>query len=127
MKGGVLGQLALRLRQSRLVETRVDLGEDGAPLDRLAFGKIDLLEHARHLALDRGRIQGLNGSNACEYDRLVVLLHQRGDNWDRGYGRGRRRGLVGGPPMEDGERCRGQGDNAESRFIERMHANALPL
>ena len=53
-------------------------------LDRLAFGKIDLLEHARHLALDRGRIQGLNGSNAGKYDRLVVLLHLRGDDRDRG-------------------------------------------
>ena len=28
MKGGVLGQLSLRLRQRRLEETRVDLGEE---------------------------------------------------------------------------------------------------
>ena len=93
VKGGVLGQLSLRLRQSRLVETRVDLGEDIALFDHLAFDKIDLLEHARHLALDRGRIQSLNGSNAGKHDRLVALLHQRGDNRDRGYGRGRRGGL----------------------------------
>ena len=83
MKGGVLGQLSLRLRQSRLVETRVDLGEDVALLDRLAFDKIDLLKHTRHLALDRGRIQGLNGSNARKHDWLVALLHLRGDNRDR--------------------------------------------
>ena len=99
MKGGVLGQLSLRLRQSRLVETRVDLGEDVALLDRLAFGKIDLLEHARHLALDRGRIQGLNRSNARKHDWLVVLLHLRGDDRDRGCGAGAG-GLVSDPAAE---------------------------
>ena len=88
VKGSVLGQLSLRLRQRRLVETRIDLGEDVAALDRLAFGKIDLLEHARHLALDRGRIQRLNGSKAGKHDRLVVLLHLRGDNRRRGYAAG---------------------------------------
>ena len=96
VKGGVLGQLSLRLLQSRLVETRIDLGEDVALLDRLAFGKIDLLEHARHLAHDRGRIQRLNRSKARKHDRLVVLLHLRGDDRDRG--RGRRRQLVAIPP-----------------------------
>src|ERR1700723_2030643 len=101
MKRGVLGQLSLRLLQSRLEETRVDLGEDVALLDRLAFGKMDLLEHARHLALDRGRIQGLNGSEAREYDWLVVLLHLRGDNRDRGCSRRRRGGLVSEPPMDN--------------------------
>src|SRR6202030_1842798 len=75
VKGSVLSQLSLRLRQSRLEETRVDLGEDVAPLYRLAFDKIDLLEQTRHLALDRGHIQGLNCSNAREYDWLVVPLH----------------------------------------------------
>ena len=112
MKGGVLGQLSLRLRQGRLIETGVDLGEDVALLDRLAFGEIDLLEHTRHLALDRGRIQRLNGSEARKHDRLVVLLHLRGDDRNRGCGRGRRGGLVSGPPMDEGERCGGQGDKA---------------
>ena len=112
MKGSVLGQLSLRLLQSRLEETRVDLGEDVALLDRLAFDKIDLLEHARHLALDRGHIQGLNCSNAGKHDWLVVLLHLRGDDRDRGCGRRRRSGLVSEPPMDDGERCGGQGDKA---------------
>ena len=98
--------------QGGLVETRVDLGEDVALLDRLAFDKIDLLEHARHLALDRGRIQGLNGSKARKHDWLVVLLDLRGDDRDRGSGRRRRSGLVSEPPMDDGERCGGQGDNA---------------
>ena len=96
MKGGVPGQLSLRLRQSRLVKTRVDLGEDVALLDHLAFGEIDLFEHARHLALNRGRIQGLNCSNARKDDWLVLLLHLRGDDRDRGSGRSRR--LVAIPP-----------------------------
>jgi len=86
----------LRLRQSRLVETRVDFGEDVALLDRLAFDKIDLLEHARHLALDRRCVQGLNRSNAGKHDRFVALQHLRGDNRDRGGGRRRR--LVAIPP-----------------------------
>jgi hypothetical protein len=111
MKRGVPGQLPLRLPQSRQVDTRVDLGEDVALLDRLAFGKMDLLEHARHLALDRGRIQRLNGSNARKHNWLVVLPHLRGNNRDRGGGR-RRRGLISEPPMDDGERCGAQGDKA---------------
>jgi hypothetical protein len=112
VKGSVLGQLSLRLRQSRLEETRVYLGEDVAPLYRLAFDKIDLLEHTRHLALDRGHIQGLNCSNAGKHDRLVVLLDLRGDDRDRGGGRRRRSGLVSGPPMDDGECCSGQNNKA---------------
>ena len=75
MKGGVPGQLSLRLRQGGLVKTRVDFGQDVASLDRLAFDEIDLLERARHLALDRGCVQGLHGPEAREYDRLVLLLH----------------------------------------------------
>ena len=77
MKGGVPGQLSLRLGQSSLVKTRVDFGQDVAFLDRLAFDEINLFEHARHLALDRGRIQGLNSSEARKHDWLVVLLHLR--------------------------------------------------
>jgi hypothetical protein len=111
VKGSVLGQLSLRVLQSRLEEKRVDLGEDAALFDRLAFDKIDLLEHTRHLALDRGRIQGLNCSNAGKHDGLVVLLDLRGDDRDRGSGRRRRSGLVSWPPMDDGERCGCQGDN----------------
>src|ERR1700688_3572989 len=125
MKRGVLGQLSLRLPQSRLVETRVDLGENVALLDRLALGKIDLLEHAYHLALDRGRIQRLNSSKARKHDWLVVLLHLRGDDRDRECDRGRRGGLVSEPPMDDGERRGGQNDKAKYRFVGHMHADAL--
>src|SRR5271165_6971885 len=99
-------------RRSSLFNIPRDNPEDVALLDRLAFGKIDLLKHARYLALDRGHIQRLNRSNARKHDWLVVLLHLRGDNRDRGCGRGRRGGLVSEPPMDNGERCGGQDDKA---------------
>jgi hypothetical protein len=90
----------------------------------MPFDKIDFLEDTRHLALNRGHIQGLNGSNAREHDWLVVLLHLRGDNRDELCDHRRRR-FISEPPMDDGERYGGQGDNAKGRFVGHMHSGAL--
>ena len=63
----VLGQLPLRLGQRRLVGPRIDLGDEVALLDRLAFGKADVLQRAGDLGADghglerRHRPQGVNG------------------------------------------------------------------
>ena len=63
----VLGQLPLRLGQRRLIGARIDLGDEVALLDRLAFGEADALQRSGDLGADghglerRHRSQGVDG------------------------------------------------------------------
>ena len=85
------------------------------------------LEHACHLARERGRLQRLNDSEAGKHDRLVALLNLRCDNRDWGYGRWRRGGLTSGLEGDDSERRGAQREDSQSGFVGRVLADALAM
>src|SRR4051812_5629482 len=91
--GLVAAQLRLDLRKPRLIWSGIDLGEDVATMDLLAFNEVDRLQHPGDLAADRSGVQRLNGSQSAEDDRYVVLVHRNGHyghRWRRRRGdRGR--------------------------------------
>ena len=68
----VLGQLALRLRERGLVGSRIDLGEEVALLDDLAFVEPQLLQLARDLGADGHGLEGRDGAERVDGDRHVA-------------------------------------------------------
>ena len=89
----VAAELRLGLRQSRLIWTRIDLGQDIAAMDLLAFDEADRLQQPGDLATDRRGVQRLDRPEAAQDNWDVVLLCGRRHD---GHGRGRRR-RRGGP------------------------------
>ena len=66
--GLVARQLALRLVERRLIGARIDLGEQVARLHHLAFGEIELDQHAADLRPHRGGGQRRHRAQRIERD-----------------------------------------------------------
>ena len=70
----IVGQRALRLLQRRTVRPRVDLRQEVALLDHLAFLEADLLELAVDLRLHRHRVERCHGAQLVQDDADVALV-----------------------------------------------------
>ena len=66
--GLIARQLALGLVQRRLIGTRIDLGQQIARLHHLAFGEIELDQHAADLRAHRGGGQRRHRAQRIERD-----------------------------------------------------------
>ena len=66
----ILGELALRLGERRLIGPRVDLGEEVALLDDLAFGEADLHQLAGDLGLT---VTVANGVTVPSASRVIGM------------------------------------------------------
>ena len=71
--GVIARQLALRLVQRRLIGARIDLGEQVAGLHHLAFGEIELDQHAADLRPHRGGGQRRHRAQRIERDIDVAV------------------------------------------------------
>ena len=71
----VLGKLAPRLRQCRLVGSRIDLDQEVALVHRLAFLERDFGDLAAYLGLDRHRRQGGDRTQGTARDIEFTLFH----------------------------------------------------
>ena len=114
---GVARQIELEVRQLRLVGrlfseccvkccligARIDLHQDIARIDLLAFGVGDLVERAIHTGAHQHLLERLHLAEATQIDRHVLLLGHAGGHrhcrWPRRW-----RGLRGG--AMDGEHRR---------------------
>ena len=76
--GLVLLLLGLGLIERCLVRARIDLGEQVALVDQLAFVEGNLVDLAVDAGAHDDRVEGLNGSKAGQVDRKVGFL-DRGD------------------------------------------------
>ncbi len=76
--GLVLLLLGLGLIERGLVRAGIDLGEQVALVDQLAFLEGDLVDLAVDAGAHDDRVEGLNGSQAGQVDRKVGFL-DRGD------------------------------------------------
>ena len=74
---GIARQLAAHLIQRRLIGARIDLGQHIAGLDHLAFGEIDLHQHAAHLRAHGGGGQRRHGAQRVQRDVDVARHHAR--------------------------------------------------
>ena len=73
----VLGELTLRLSERRLIGPRVDLGEEVALLDHLAFGEAQFHQHPGDLGADCHRLERRDGAQRIEGDRHVAERDRR--------------------------------------------------
>ena len=94
---GVAVEISERVRQLRLIAiavrrqlvdlgligTRIDLRQQIADMDGLAFGEIDADELALNLAAHDDRVVGDNGADAGQIDRYVVLSDCSGNDRHR--------------------------------------------
>ena len=74
---GVARQLTAHLVQRRLIGPRIDLGQHIAGLDHLAFGEIDLDQHAADLRAHRSGGQRRHGAQRIERDIDVARYGAR--------------------------------------------------
>ena len=86
--GLVLLFLGFRRVERRLIGPRIDLGQEVALFDVLAFGERDLVDLAIDAGPNEDRIEGLNGSKAGQVDRKVCLLDGRNAHPNRVAGGG---------------------------------------
>ncbi len=73
----VLGELALRLGQRRLIGPGVDLRDEVALFDHLAFRKSHRLQLARDLGADGDGLEGRHRSERVDRDRHIPQRHRR--------------------------------------------------
>ncbi len=99
--GLVAAQRRLCLIELRLIGARIDLGEQIAGLDRLAFLEVDAYQQPRDLAADRRRVQRRHRAEAGQDDRHVVTLDGGCDDGNRRERRRRRRRRL--IPIRPGE------------------------
>ena len=86
--GLVQGFLRDVLIEGRLIEARIDLGDDGAGLDVLPLNEVQRQQHAVDLRADQHGIERLAGADAFDIDRDVGLSRDRGQNRDDSVPRG---------------------------------------
>ena len=88
----VLGELAFRLGQRDLIRARIDLGQEIALLDDLAFLERDLDQLAVDLRLDRDRRERRHRAERVQDDRHV-------GRFDRSRADRHRAGRIGAPGL----------------------------
>ena len=115
----VARELPLGLQQLGLERARVDLGEQVAFPNDLAFGVEDSHQLPVHAGMDRVRVDGGDRAEPRQKDADVPLRGRRGlhrDGWGTGSARDRVRRVLWGAPSDDAEReCddrRGDDDSA---------------
>src|ERR1700747_3887327 len=79
-------QLGLGLLERHLIGAGVDLCQQIAPVDYLAFLKSDPDQRSLDLAADDNRVPGIDRADAVQIDRHVARLDRRRDD---GHGWGR--------------------------------------
>ena len=89
----VLGLGRFRLIKRRLERTRIDLSQNVARFDVLAFGESDLVQLAIDPDLHGDGVEGLDGAESREVNRDILLLGHADGGGDRLRFRGRRSGM----------------------------------
>ena len=82
----ILRELPFRLSQRDLIGPRIDMGEEVALVDHLAFLERDLDELAVDLRLDRDHGERRHRTQSAEDDRHVAFFHRRGADRHRPAG-----------------------------------------
>ena len=97
----VVTEGSLRLVELRLIGARIDLREQIAFLDELAFLEVDADQLSRDLAANHRRVQRCDRAQAGQHDRRLMLLDGRRNDGNRLRRGGRRRSIAILPRIED--------------------------